>query len=355
MKQIIHLIGFVFGGIIVFQSVALAQDPNFSQFYNNPVYYNPGMNAINNGITVRANLRSLWTPLPGKFNTSSVAIEAEAINKISLGMLAYTDVAGEGNLRTTGGNLYYSYRPVETRNLIFQIGFSGGIINKAVDWSRFTFSDNYDEVLGNVYTSAFIPPQFNNQTFVDFGSGFAFRFNQRRKKTNKLIRTFTATLGGAAHHLTRPKDNLLGDKERLPIKFNVHGHANLLINDFIYSPGFIYERQNQFQTATVGLNVVIKPFVAGFWVRNQTFLMTGNRYDSFIASLGINIPVSRANTMRVCYSFDMTLSRLRAASIGTHELSIILQFDDQKLFSGLQRRSKSRNKFKCPSDFKGYE
>ena len=61
---------------------AFAQDPNFSMFYHNPTYYNPAMTAIGNGFTFRSNYRSLWTPIPSKFNTFSVAFEAEAVNKI---------------------------------------------------------------------------------------------------------------------------------------------------------------------------------------------------------------------------------------------------------------------------------
>jgi hypothetical protein len=71
-------------------------------------------------------------------------------------------------------------------------------------------------------------------------------------------------------------------------------------------------------------------------------------------SLGANIPMNSFNTMRVTYSFDLTLSRLRSASIGSHEVSLIFDFDKQKLFGGLQTRNKNRRKYKCPTDFRGY-
>jgi type IX secretion system PorP/SprF family membrane protein len=331
-----------------------AQDPNFSQFYNNPVYYNPAMTAINNGITFRANARSLWTPIPGKFNTSSVTLEAEAINKLGVGILAMTDVAGEGFLRTSGANMYYSYRPLDTKNMIFQVGFSAGIFSKNIDWSRLTFSDNFDEVFGNVYTSAFIPPNFNSSTYADFGTGFAMRFNHKRKKTNRIIEVATTTIGGAVHHLTKPKDALLGDLERLPMKFVGHATSQLLINRRIYAPAVIYERQNQFQTVTIGSNFTFRPYTIGFWVRNRTFLMSGQSYDSFMASIGTNLPISDDNSLRITYSFDMTISRLRTSSIGSHEVSLVLDFDNRKLFSGLQSRKNSRRKYRCPHDFKGY-
>lgn len=332
-----------------------AQDPNFSQFYNNPVYYNPAMTAIGNGFTFRSNYRSLWTPIAGKFDTYSVTFEAEAINKVGIGVMAFSDVAGEGLLRTTAANLYYSYRAVDTRNLIFQVGFSGGIANKYVDWSKFTFSDQLDEVFGKMYNSAFINPNFNAATYADFGSGFAFRFNRKSRKAGTAYKRSTITVGGAVHHLTRPNDALIGDKEKLPMKFNVHGNANILVNKMIYAPGFIFERQNQFQTLTLGMSVINKPFTLGFWVRNRNYLFTGNRYDSFITSLGINVPMNRVSTMRITYSFDVTISRLRTASIGSHEVSLILDFDNQKLFKNVQTRRSNKRKYRCPTDFKGYD
>lgn len=331
-----------------------AQDPNFSQFYNNPVYYNPGMVAIDNGMKIRANYRNLWTPVPGKFNTAVASVESEVISNVGFGVLAYTDVEGEGKLRVSGANLYYSYRLIDQKNLAFQVGVSGGIVNKTVDWNRFTFSDNYDEVYGNIYTSAFIAPEFNNSTFADFGTGFALRFNQKRKKSNNTIRMFTLTIGGAAHHITKPKDALLGDQARLPIKLNFHTTANLLIGNTIFSPGFMFERQADFQTFTIGGSATIKPFITGFWFRNQSFSMMGKNYDSFIASFGVNIPTTKANTFRITYSFDMTLSKLRSASIGSHEVTLTLDFEHIKLFQNIQSKNRSKRRYRCPPDFKGF-
>lgn len=331
-----------------------AQDPNFSQFYNNQVYYNPGMTAIGNGFTFRTQVRSLWTPVPGKFNTYSASFEGEAINKVGLGVLAFSDVAGEGLLRTTGANFYYSYRAVDTRNLIFQVGVSGGIVNKYIDWSKFTFSDQLDEVFGRIHTSGFIQPNLNTSTYADFGSGFAFRFNNRSRKSGTAYKKSTITLGGAVHHLSQPNDAFLGDREKLPMKFVVHGNANILVNKLIYSPAFIFERQNQFQTVTVGGSIINRPFSVGFWVRNRTYLFTGRKYDSFIVTAGANLPLNRETTMRITYAFDMTLSRLRTASIGSHELSLIFDFENQKLFKNMQTRNRNKRKYKCPTDFKGY-
>ncbi|MES2588864.1 MAG: PorP/SprF family type IX secretion system membrane protein [Bacteroidota bacterium] len=332
-----------------------AQDANFSMFYNNPTYYNPGMTAIGNGFTFRANARSLWTPIPSKFNTVSVSLEAEAINKIGFGLQAYSDVGGEGHLRTTGANLSYMYRPLESKNALLQIGFSGGLVNKFVDWSQFTFSDQLDEVQGVVRESAFSEPNFRSVSYADFSAGAAFKFNTKKRKSGGMNRKMTGTLGAGFHHLTQPKDAFLGDKEKLPIKSVVHGNISFLIDKVIFSPAFIYERQNQFQTFTIGLNIVKKPFYAGLWLRNRTYAMLPKRYDSFIVSVGAHIPHKKLTNYRIGYSFDMTLSRLKSASIGTHEVSLIIDYDNRVLFQKIKNKKSLRNKYKCPEDFKGFD
>ncbi len=167
----------LFIGIYCVSSLkSLGQDTNFSQFYNNPTYYNPAMNAIGNGFTIRTNGRSLWSPIPGRFNTFTASIEMEAINKTSFGALGFSDVAGQALLRTNGGYLYYTYRPIETKNFILQAGLSGGFINKTLDISKLVFSDQLDEVYGNVKTSAYNIPN-NSTLYPDFSNGIALRYN----------------------------------------------------------------------------------------------------------------------------------------------------------------------------------
>lgn len=353
MKTYLHfLVICVWIGI---SSIAFSQDPNFSMFYNNPTYYNPGMLAISNGLTLRFSSRNLWTPIPSKFNTNSFTVEAEAINKIGLGLQGYTDVAGEGFLRTTGGNFQYMYRPIEAKNFLLQIGFSAGLVNKYIDWSKLTFSDQLDEVYGKVKPSAFSDPNFRSVSYADFASGFAFKFNRRQKRHRKFDHQMTGTFGAGFHHLTSPKDAFLGETERLPIKTVVHGNMNILVEKVIFSPSLIYERQNKFETFTLGVNIINRPFFAGFWFRNQNYLFSAQKYDSFILTTGVQLAPNRHTTYRIAYSFDITMSRLRTSSIGSHEISIIVDFDNRILFKNIRNQKRIREKYKCPEDFKGFD
>lgn len=343
------------GAQFSFVEKCCAQDPNFSQFYNNPVYYNPAMAAIGRGYTFRANARNLWAPIPGRFNTFSAAFEGEVLNKLGFGVMGFSDVAGEGLLRTNGGYLTYSYRPIETKNFLMQFGVTGGIINKSIDWSRLTFSDQYDEVRGNVNPTAFIAPNYNHVIYPDFGTGMSIRFNKERKKSNVNFKKLLGTMGFAFHHLNQPKDAFILENNFLPLKFVAHSTFSLLIGNNIYSPAFIFEHQNQFKTFTVGLSLVNKPVSVGVWFRNRTYAMSAKSYDSFIFTFGTNFPLSNDRNLRITYGVDFTISRLRTSSFGSHELSLVYDLDNRYILKNYHSKKKRKGAYKCPTDFMGYD
>lgn len=331
-----------------------AQDPNFSQFYNNPVYYNPSMTAVNNGIAVRLNARSLWGPIPGRFNTFSFSAEAQTMYKMGLGIMAYSDVGGEALLRTAGGYVNYSYRPVDTKNFILQAGVSGGFVTKNIDWSKLTFSDQLDETMGKYKESNFNRPNYNSVSYADFSAGLVARFNGSTRKQRGSFKRFNATLGGAIHHLSQPKDAFLADSDKLPFKLVFHASSNLLFNDFVVSPGAVFEMQNEFRTFSVGSNFISQPFIIGIWFRNRTAALNIKQYDSFIFTLGLNLRTKYETLWRVTYNFDMTISRLKTSSYGSHELSLLFEIPNKVLFSKNVNSKNMRRRYQCPKEFSGF-
>ena len=351
-KKFLIIIGF----ILLNTEIILSQDPNFSQFYNNPTYYNPAMNAIGNGFTFRSNSRLLWTPIPGSFNTFTLAFEAEVINKNSIGILAISDVAGEAYLRTNGGYLLYTYRPLETRKQLLQFGVSAGLINKTIDNSKFVFSDQLDEVYGKTKVSAYNIPN-NSATYPDFSAGIVYRYSgSENKKRIKHMETF----GLAFHHLTRPQDAFINDKGTLSEKVVLHGNVQVLTKNKVISPSFIFEKQGDvlnlfsrqlgFQTFTLGAEIINTPITFGVWYRNKSFTSQLHQFDSFIISSGLSLGKKNKTHYKINYSFDFTVSRLKTASYGSHEISILIYFDDKVLLKAvLKKRNRSRM-HQCPTN-----
>ncbi len=342
----------VFGLIIGLNS--FAQDPNYSQFYNNPIYYNPAMTAINNGMAFRMNARNLWGPIPGRFNTYSASLDAQSVYKMGLGAYAYSDVAGEGLLRTGAAYITYSYRAIDSKNFILQAGASGGFVNKSIDYSKLVFSDQLDETQGQVYNTNFINPNRSSVQYADFHTGIVARFNGANHKQSKVLKRFMVTTGAALHHLSQPNDGLLnGSSNNLPMRLLFHGNVNLLINEFVLAPGAIYEIQNQFKTFSVGVNFVNQPLTVGLWMRNRTGALDGKQYDSFIFTAGCRLPEGNNFTWRVMYNYDITISRLKTSSYGTHEVSLVMEFGKKVLFERYVKARSSKRTYQCPKDFSG--
>ncbi|MFN3343608.1 MAG: PorP/SprF family type IX secretion system membrane protein [Flavobacteriales bacterium] len=329
--------------LLLIHSDVFGQDPNFSQFFHNPIYYNPANVALDNGLRVRGNVRNQWGPIPGRFNTGCFSMDAAGINKTGLGIIALSNNEGEGRLRTMQAGLMYSYRPVETKNFRLQAGFGASFVQKRIDWSRFVFSDQLDEVFGNVNATSFIPPGTDRVVYPDFNAGVSARFNSGKveEKGGKM----TTTIGAGFHHLTRPKDAFISDGNRLPFKMVIHGHSNILsYNGVIYSPGFIYERQSNFTTFQVGINMYKNPVYAGFWFRNRNLNMQGKNYDSFVFVLGLNSFMAHQRRAKFCYSYDFTISRLKTSSFGTHEFSVVWELNDIVTFSRIEKNKRKRQK-----------
>lgn len=332
--------------------LAIAQDPSFSLFYNNPIYYNPAMNAINKGLTFRANSRYQWTEIPGKFNNFSFSFDGEITPYFAMGLNLVSDVAGEGLFRTSGGKISLS-QCFQKENHIFQFGMSSAFMNKSIDWSRLTFSDQYDEVLGKIYNSSFIPPENNSYNYVDLGSGIAYQFLYDRK-TSGFFKKMMFNVGMSMNHLNQPKDAYFSGDDYIPIKTIIHTRNQLLLGRNVYSFSGIYERQKEFETRTIGFDfLTMQKVTFGLWNRSGRTI-NGQRFESFISTLGFIFPIKNINFVRVSYAIDFTITKLRTASFGSHEFSLVYILDDTYLLKKLHEKKKKNNMFKCPADFKGF-
>ena len=147
-----------------FNFVVFSQDPNFSQFYNIPVYYNPAMNAMDNGLTITSHNRALWGLIPKQLNTFVLAAEVESIGPFNIGGIVMSNTEGQANLNTNAGYFNFSFTPPEfdQKKYKFQFGSSIGVMNKSINSDNFVFSDQLDEVYGKSNASS-----FKNNTFFN--------------------------------------------------------------------------------------------------------------------------------------------------------------------------------------------
>ena len=113
-----------FGGVLTLIGKLYSQDPEFTQFYANPLYLNPAFAGTAKCPRVCLNYRNQWPAISGTFVTYSASYD-QHIDGISggLGLLVTKDEAGLATLNTTNVSAIYSYQLHITREFSMKFGF----------------------------------------------------------------------------------------------------------------------------------------------------------------------------------------------------------------------------------------
>jgi type IX secretion system PorP/SprF family membrane protein len=344
----VKYVGLIFCSLFLYFSSS-AQDADFSQFYNQTIHNNPAQAGINGGLRVSSVYRNLWSKVPGKFNTFCAAADIEALNYGGgLGIIATNDVEGEGLLNTSTIGGMYAYRIIVIpKDFVIQAAFRTDVITQNINYSKLVFSDQIDEKYGLLKAtspSAVALPQAS-KTFVDFTFGALTRFNSKRKSKLKS----TTTIGFAVHHVTQPDQSLLNLKGRLPIKFTAHANwikpfKNSDIKNLGYFiPSALLEIQSPFRQFLIGANFMKSPLFGGVFFRNKFLPGLSKDIDAVVVDFGVDIKFNNESSIRICYSYDITINYLRGSTPGTHEIGIVGQFKN----ADFNKHDKFNKKMDC--------
>ena len=303
-KGIIILIAII--GTISFE--ANAQDPQFTQFYANPIYLNPAFAGSNGCPRFNLNYRNQWPSLSGNYVTYSASYDSYFKNiNGGIGVIGMHDRQGQGTIATTMIGLIYSYHLKVNRKFSMLFGARAAMFNKFLDWDKLTFGDMIDPRKGFIYKTGDVP-RSGSRYFFDASAGFV-----------GYSKHFF--FGGAVHHLNRPNESMIEGESKLPMRFTGHMGAEIKLgqksqynNGTSIMPNVIYQYQNGFQEISIGTYVKYGVFTFGAWYRNR---------DAFILSLGI-----RTDKFKIGYSYDVTVSKLNnGVSGGSHEVSLGLNLN----------------------------
>ncbi|HRO39539.1 MAG TPA: type IX secretion system membrane protein PorP/SprF [Flavobacteriales bacterium] len=290
---------------------ALAQDPQFTQFYANPLYLNPAFAGTVRCPRATLNYRNQWPALSGTFVTTSASYDQDVRGIMGgLGLLITSDQAGKGTLNTTTISGIYSYTQAVSSKFSIKAGFQATYFQKSLDWNKLTFGDQIDPRRGFIYATNDVP-RGGSVGNADFSAGI-------------LGYTDIFFVGFAAHHLTEPNESLIVGTSKMPMKLTAHAGAAIPLGmrgkygeaKTKLAPNILFQQQAAFQQLNLGMYVDHGPIIAGVWYRSR---------DAFIALIGF-----QTEHLKFGYSYDVTTSKLTTATAGSHEVSLTLQFDCKK-------------------------
>ena len=331
-------------GLLFFSFVLVlavnGQDPHFSQYYANPLYLNPAMAGSNVGPRVVMNYRNQWPSIPGTFQTYSASYD-QYFDKLSggVGVLLTADRSGESIFKHDAASLMYSNNLNLSRTWAIKTGLQASFVQKSLNWNNLVFPDQLDARRGLIRSTSESLPSggITDASYMDFSAGVVL-YNEN------------FWVGGAAHHLTEPNESLLngsGGDAPLPMKLTFHMGGNIVVEEARFgnsgtylSPNIIYQQQGPFNTINGGFYVIKGPITGGLWYRySGAGSDIGGTSDAFVVLAGI-----RQGVFSFGYSYDITVSDLRDAATGSHEVSISLLFDEKKKI-----RKKDVQPLKCPA------
>ncbi len=316
----------IFLGILLLMTCAFqtqAQDPEFSQFYANPLYLNPAFTGTSAYPRVVTNYRNQWPKQGNTYVTYNMTYD-KFVNSMrgGVGLKVMYDRELNGVVNSINTSFLYSYHVKASDRLFFTMALEGGFIFKQFNISGLIFPGMIDQGTGTITGTYPLPFEDGQKIFPDFSFGIAGQMDD-------------VYFGIALHHLTRPDQSIIeGDQVgRLPLKLALHAgakghrfHRGLLSKEFTLSPNVIYRQQGSFKQINAGIYMKEDWLTFGGWYRNNLSI----RPDAFIAMVGF-----QKEKFQFGYSFDFSLSNVATYSYGSHELSMTFFFGEyhRRLFN----------------------
>lgn len=279
-----------------------AQDVNFSQFFNNPVYLNPGLTGNTTckfrlGLNYKSQFRTISQPYVtiNAFADGKLKDNPAKGDVLGGGVIVYNDNAGIGNLSTTKALVSSAYHKMLSKGKTSQylsLGVSAGIVQKTLDGGVFTWntqwtSEGFDKGI-NPGEPGLNNGQFPNVSFLDLNAGVVYSIS-----TDDNI----GMQGGFS------LGNILGVKETfLEDQENTRGRKpTIFFNGFFgvsdeitVMPGFMYTNQRGANELVIGSNISFQVdksdfyLVGGLWARNLRDISPSIGFESKGISMLLN-------------------------------------------------------------------
>lgn len=296
---------------------SFAQDPQFSQFYANPLYLNPALAGAADCGRINLNYRNQWPGLSNAYATYNVSYDQSlpGINS-GFGVLVMSDQQGDGALSRTSAAAFYAYKLKVSEPIVINFGIKAAYYQEHLNWEKLIFADQINSATGEISgPTSETPPSSMDISVMDFSAGAVMSYYDM------------FFVGLAVDHLTQPQLSFYDNPDsKLNMKITGHGSVNINLtqgmlggydeDDIMLQPSILYMQQGKFHQLNAGLYVNKYPFVVGAYFRHNF-----QNPDAVIALVGLTY-----NSLRFGYSYDITMSNVGGKAGGAHEISLAWDF-----------------------------
>lgn len=322
--------------VLCFHHHAIAQDPQFSQFFSSPLTLNPALTGNFNG-TMRAvtNIRSQNTDYANAYNTKTASVDFHMLhNKIkqedqlSAGIILLSDQRGNKVFTENNFGLSLAYRKAlddeQIRSITF--GFQTIFSSKRFNPSYGRLEDQLTPGGFNGLTNDIVLSRNLSRSSIDINTGMLYQYTPTTENHYYIGISVFNLLGSRKS---------FGDNSPTAIRKSVHGgtYMPLGVNGTLHG-SFHFQQQNANNQLLIGgayshfIKDVLRSYVEMYW---GAWYRTNK---TVIPYMGIEY-----NYWRIGYTYDVALNNQLPSvqSRYSHEISLYYPLN----------RDKSLLKYKC--------
>jgi len=338
MKNSIYIFfAIAFMILFVSESKVQAQDIHFSENYATPLMINPAMTGLFNGqVRVTGIYRNQWRSITqdAPFQTIGASVDIDAFkgirayDRISLGMMLYSDKAGDSQFSTNHINLSMSYNVsfgIHSEHAL-SVGAMGGFAQRSLSYTSLQFGSQFDGTGYNATIPSGEELTFANDNifFADVSSGILYYYAPN-ERTN-----IYAGLG--IYHMNRPSVNFIdGNFDRLQAKSSFQAGGRFSLGkDFDLVPSAYFLKQGPNMKLDVGTFFLFLfersrsgEKAVGFGVFSR---INGDEYDYIASDAVIGALRLDINDITIGTSYDFNISTLKNGGTngrGAVEIAVI--------------------------------
>lgn len=335
----------IIAGLILFISLlqVKGQDVHFSQFFEAPLLRNPALAGIFTGdYRIQGVYRDQWNSITNAFRTGSLNAEykmpvGSGNDFITTAFQAVFDKAGTVGLTTTHLLPAFNYHKSlsDEKTMYLALGFMGGLIRKSIDVTKMTTDNQFD---GGGFDPTlptgenFTRPYFNTW---DASVGMSFNTTFGENQQNSMF------VGGAYHHLNRPKNSFYRDPTiEINPKYVASVGVKLNIDDYsAFTLQADHSTQGNYHETIGG---AMYSYKVGNDLKDPLYTLHGGLYLRWRDALVPVVKIDWSN-FSLAASYDINVSQLKTVSMGRGGFELSLSY-----IGFVSRDNSSEYKMLCP-------
>jgi type IX secretion system PorP/SprF family membrane protein len=286
------------------EGVVVAQQlPLFSQYMLNDYFQNPAIAGSRPYFDATSANRLQWIGIPDAPRTYALSLQGP-LKATNMGVGGYLFSGVTGPTRKIGFSGSYAYHITLTEKIKLSLSLSAGVVQFAVDASKLTLDNSSDYVFVNGYQSKVVP---------DLGASFYLYSPPKDEGTGNWW------FGGYVPQLFPAKLKLF----QSPVA------TGKLVSHFYVTGGYKFFLTDEFSAEPSLLLKIVSPvtpqidFGGRVFYKNRMWLGATYRTKDAICTM---VGYTYKENLTIGYSFDITTTKMKNFSNGTHELMIGFRF-----------------------------